>query len=253
MLLNRLKQRIAATTLLSAALTMAWRSHGRTNNELVTALRPDALGNGVYHSERVRDVMLAVDRADFCHSNPYLDAPQTIGYNATISAPHMHASALELLLPKLTNGSHVLDIGSGSGYLTTCMAHLVGSEGVVVGIEHIPQLVNLSIANIRKNHSEMMDDGRLKIIEGDGRLGYPAAAPYNAIHVGAAAESLPQNLVDQLAVGGRMILPVNMNDTRNGQRYVQVDKISDSEIQTKDLMGVIYVPLTSVEHQIGRR
>uniref|UniRef100_A0A1I7YKS1 Protein-L-isoaspartate O-methyltransferase n=1 Tax=Steinernema glaseri TaxID=37863 RepID=A0A1I7YKS1_9BILA len=248
-MLNRLKQRFAATTLVSAALTMAWRSHGRTNNELVTSLRR----NGVYHSERVAEVMLAVDRADFCGSNPYLDSPQSIGYNATISAPHMHASALELLLPKLVNGSHVLDVGSGSGYLTTCMAHLVGQNGVVVGIEHIPQLVNLSLVNIRKNHSQLLDSGRLKIIEGDGRLGYPADSPYEVIHVGAAADSLPQTLVDQLAVGGRMILPLNANDVRNGQRYVQVDKVSDTEIQTKDLMGVIYVPLTSVEHQIGRR
>ncbi|TKR87397.1 hypothetical protein L596_011799 [Steinernema carpocapsae] len=249
MLWNQVKQQIAATTLISAALSMAWRSHGRSNSELVAALQR----NGVFQGERVHDAMLAVDRADFCPTNPYLDAPQTIGYNATISAPHMHAAALELLLPKLNNGSHVLDIGSGSGYLTTCLAKMVGHDGVVVGIEHIPQLVNLSIANVQKNHSELLDGGQLKIIEGDGRLGYPSEAPYQAIHVGAAAESVPQKLIDQLAIGGRMILPVNANGSRNGQRYVQVDKISDSEVQTKDLMGVIYVPLTSVEHQIGRR
>ena len=66
----------------------------------------------------VRDTMLKIDRGDFCSYHPYVDSPQPIQYNATISAPHMHAYALELLKDKLQGAKRCLDVGSGSGYLT---------------------------------------------------------------------------------------------------------------------------------------
>lgn len=73
--------------------------------------------------------MLAVDRGNYSKSNPYMDAPQGIGFGVTISAPHMHAHALELLKDQLTEGERALDVGSGSGYLTACMALMVGETG----------------------------------------------------------------------------------------------------------------------------
>lgn len=73
--------------------------------------------------------MLSVDRAKYCKNNPYMDAPQGIGYNVTISAPHMHAHVLELLKDHLNDGERALDVGSGSGYLTACMAIMVGETG----------------------------------------------------------------------------------------------------------------------------
>lgn len=73
--------------------------------------------------------MLAVDRGNYSKNNPYMDAPQGIGYGVTISAPHMHAHALELLKDQLTEGERALDVGSGSGYLTACMALMVGETG----------------------------------------------------------------------------------------------------------------------------
>ena len=71
----------------------------------------------IIKNEKVYNSMLKVDRKDFITKNPYEDLPQTINYNATISAPHMHAYALEYLSDYLTPNSHILDIGSGSGYL----------------------------------------------------------------------------------------------------------------------------------------
>ena len=71
----------------------------------------------VITNPKVYDSMLQVDRADFINSSPYVDHPQYIDYNATISAPHMHAYALEYLSDYLKPGNHVLDVGSGSGYL----------------------------------------------------------------------------------------------------------------------------------------
>lgn len=73
--------------------------------------------------------MLAVDRCHYTKNNAYMDAPQSIGYSVTISAPHMHAHALELLKNQLVNGTRALDVGSGSGYLTACMAIMMGEKG----------------------------------------------------------------------------------------------------------------------------
>lgn len=73
--------------------------------------------------------MLAVDRSNYSKNNPYMDSPQSIGFGVTISAPHMHAHALELLKNQLANGTKALDVGSGSGYLTACMAKVMGTKG----------------------------------------------------------------------------------------------------------------------------
>ncbi|VDK88796.1 unnamed protein product [Onchocerca ochengi] len=112
--------------------------------------------------------MLSVNRANFCPRNSYQDFPQQIGYNATISAPHMHALALELLKDHLREGSKALDIGSGSGYLTKRPSDWH---------DHIKELVDLSISNINKHHSDLLMDGRLTMVTGDGRSGYKADAP----------------------------------------------------------------------------
>ena len=135
--------------------------------------------------------MLQVDRGNFVDHNSYTDAPQGIGYSVTISAPHMvyknsiilcifavkivfqHAHALEILSDHLSEGKRALDVGSGSGYLTACMAIMVGASGKAVGIDHIPELVNKSMDNIRKDHklANLMLSGQLSLVTGDGRKG----------------------------------------------------------------------------------
>ena len=85
---------------------MAWRSDGSSNDELVDNLKR----NGNFSSERIAQVMKKLDRAHYCHQEPYQDSPQSIGYSVTISAPHMHASALELLQSKLQPGTQSLEI-----------------------------------------------------------------------------------------------------------------------------------------------
>ncbi|CAJ0933022.1 unnamed protein product [Ranitomeya imitator] len=81
--------------------------------------------NGVIRSQRVYEVLRTMDRAHYIRNFPYMDSPQSIGYKATISAPHMHAHALELLEDKLQEGAKALDVGSGSGYLTACFARMI--------------------------------------------------------------------------------------------------------------------------------
>ena len=82
-------------------------------------------------------------------------------------------------------------MGSGSGYLTVCFAQMVGTSGKVVGIDHIKELVEWSESNVKKNNKDLLND-RIKLVVGDGRQGYAQNGPYHAIHVGAAAPTLPQ-------------------------------------------------------------
>uniref|UniRef100_A0A8C4WZI6 protein-L-isoaspartate(D-aspartate) O-methyltransferase n=1 Tax=Eptatretus burgeri TaxID=7764 RepID=A0A8C4WZI6_EPTBU len=95
----------------------------------------------------VYQVMLATDRVHYTKYHVYEDLPQPIGYFATISAPHMHAHALELLKEHLQEGASALDVGCGSGYLSACFARMVGKRGMVIGIDHIFQLVDDAICN----------------------------------------------------------------------------------------------------------
>nr|ACL14903.1 L-isoaspartyl methyltransferase 2 TIS II alpha-psi [Arabidopsis thaliana] len=205
---------------------------------------------GVISSKRVAQVMEALDRGLFVPvgSSAYVDTPVPIGYNATISAPHMHATCLQLLEDKLHPGMRALDVGSGTGYLTGCFALMVGAEGRVVGVDHIPELVDMSIKNIEKSvAASFLKKGSLSLHVGDGRKGWQEFAPYDAIHVGAAASEIPQPLLDQLKPGGRMVIPLGTYF----QELKVIDKNEDGSIKVHTETSVRYVPLTSRVEQLG--
>lgn len=219
---------------------------------------------GLIQSSRVLEAMNQVDRAKYVLqkylSEAYQDRPQPIGHGATISAPHMHASALENLLPFLNPGARVLDVGSGSGYILACMYHLVSGSmainassnqqtGLAVGIEHIPDLAKESIENLKNDGlDEPLAKGMIKVVAGDGRDPSPElGGVWDAIHVGAAAPTMPTTLVSQLASPGRMFIPVGTAS----QAVFQVDKDEKGEVTIKELYNVRYVPLTSREAQLS--
>ncbi|NP_001131659.1 Protein-L-isoaspartate O-methyltransferase [Zea mays] len=203
---------------------------------------------GAVRTDKVKEVMETIDRALFVpEGTPYIDSPMPIGFNATISAPHMHATCLELLKDHLQPGMHALDVGSGSGYLTACFAMMVGPEGRAVGIEHVPEIVASSVENVQRSAAApLLRDGSLSFHVTDGRLGFPDAAPYDAIHVGAAAPEIPQPLLDQLKPGGRMVIPVGTYS----QDLQVVDKNTDGSFSVRSDAAVRYVPLTSRAAQL---
>ncbi|XP_040579260.1 protein-L-isoaspartate(D-aspartate) O-methyltransferase [Lepeophtheirus salmonis] len=227
--------------------TMSWTCSGKTNLDMVEKLK----SSSIIKSEKVYNVMKQVDRGNYIASSPYMDSPQSIGYGATISAPHMHAFALEYLESNLKEGMKVLDVGSGSGYLTSCLALMVGSSGKAIGIDHIDDLVEMGRKNIQKDQPELLSSERITLVVGDGRKGYAPGGPYNAINVGAAAVELHQELVDQLAPGGRLVLPIGPDG--DDQHMEQIDKKADGSIERQVLMGVRFVSLASKEKQLGGR
>jgi len=163
----------------------------------------------------------------------------------------MHAAACEALLSVLNPGFKVLDVGSGSGYLTHVLAELVKPGGTVVGLDHIPQLTQLARANMEKDQAgqellKMKDGcGGVLFVTGDGGKGWIGDGGkdgYDAIHVGAAAKDLHVELIDQLKNPGKMFIPVEDVD---GDQYIWlVSKDGEGIVNKTRLMGVRYVPLT---------
>ncbi|KAB8659336.1 hypothetical protein FH972_026225 [Carpinus fangiana] len=234
---------------------MAWQSSGASNTALIENLKR----NGLIVSERVKKAMirpptevhvpnyvrpLQVDRANYSPALPYEDSPQLIGHRATISAPHMHADACEKLLSFLVPGAKVLDIGSGSGYLTHVFAELIKPGGKVIGVDHLQPLVNLATTNMAKSEDgrDMLRSGAVQFVKADGRQGFDVSKPYDAIHVGAAASDHHQVLVAQLKAPGRLFMPV---EEAGGQYIYVTDKKADGSLERQKLYGVRYVPLTS--------
>jgi len=223
-------------------MDFSWLARGRSNDDLISQLKKYQ----IIDSPEVESAMAKTDRGLYSRDmdEAYVDAPHSIGYGATISAPHMHAKALEVLKDNLKPKSEgesvkVLDVGSGSGYLSACFARMLPKNGKVVGIDVIPELVNWAFENIKKDDPELLSSGKIDIRVGDGWEGDTKNAPFDAIHVGAAAETLPQKLVQQLKPGGRMVIPVGKHD----QWLLLVDKDKEGKVSQQKLFGVRYVPL----------
>lgn len=231
---------------------MAWACSALTNDGLVDNL----VKNSLVKIPRVEQVMRLVDRRAFLPSRTppeyaYADSPHPLPCAATISAPHMHAMALELLNEYLTPKASALDIGAGSGYFAACMAALVGPQGKVVAIEHAPTLSEFARKNLDRFAADVPEDRACPVVvrTGDGRLGDSEAAPFKAIHVGAAAPIVPHALVSQLAPDGAMVIPIG--EPHGSQRLAMVTKDKAGQVSERTICYVRYVPLCDLQQQMG--
>ena len=157
------------------------------------------------------------------------DGPLEIGHGQTNSQPRTVADMLRLL--DVRPGQRVLDVGAGSGWTTALLAHLVGPGGEVVGVEIVPELVEFGAANLAAT-----DQPWATLVEAEsGRFGLPGQGPFDRILVSAEADELPGELVDQLAVPGRLVVPV-------AGRMLVVDS-SDAGVQVERRGWYRFVPL----------
>jgi protein-L-isoaspartate(D-aspartate) O-methyltransferase len=160
----------------------------------------------------------------------YDDTPVPIGDAQTISAPSMVAIMCDLL--DIRNGDKVLEIGTGWGYHAAVMSILAGS-GTVYTVERIPDLAEKAISLFKK-----LGLNNLEVFISDGSEGLPEFAPYDRISVAASAPEIPQPLIEQLADGGRMVIPVG----QYFQALYLVEK-KDGKVDLSHKGGVAFVPL----------
>jgi protein-L-isoaspartate(D-aspartate) O-methyltransferase len=183
---------------------------------------------------RVLEVMGTVPRHLFVDEamalRAYDDGPQPIGHGQYISQPYMVASMTQALALKPTD--KVLEIGSGCGYQTAVLSQLCQN---VYAIEILPPLLDRSLKTLSS-----LGVANVKMKLADGRQGWGEFAPFDAILVAAYSETLPRILFAQLAVGGRMIIPLGPED---GQRLVLISKDPDGGQRRRLLEGCRFVPL----------
>jgi protein-L-isoaspartate(D-aspartate) O-methyltransferase len=190
---------------------------------------------GRLKSKEIIEAMLKVKRELFVlpeyKNEAWLDTPLPIVSGATISAPHIYAIMLEAV--KLKPGEKVLEIGSGSGYGAALIKEIV-KKGKVITIEINPEVYEFAKNNLKKAGYK-----NIKVVLGDGSLGYEEEAPYDAIISTAAAPKIPKPWIDQLKEGGRLISPVI---TAFGQELIYLEK-KDNRIKTKNLGPVVFLEL----------
>jgi protein-L-isoaspartate(D-aspartate) O-methyltransferase len=185
-------------------------------------------------SARVLEAMAKVPRERFMPDDvrgfAYEDTPLYLGHGQTISAPSMVAIMCDVL--DVREGNRVLDVGTGWGYHAALLS-VLADQGTVYSMERIPELAE----DARKILKEL-GFNNVTVITGDGSEGLPEHAPYDRINVAAAAPQVPPALAEQLAEGGRLVVPVG----RYLQELILVEK-KNGKIQTSEKGGVAFVPL----------
>jgi protein-L-isoaspartate(D-aspartate) O-methyltransferase len=184
-------------------------------------------------SARVLDAMAAVPRHEFvpvaAQASAYSDEALPIGGGQTISQPFIVAAMSDAL--QLSGGERVLEIGGGCGYQAAVLS-LLAQDVVVVELRS-------SLAGESRERLARLGYGNVRVEEGDGSLGWPTGAPYDAILVSAAAPAIPPPLIEQLADGGRMVIPVGDSERQSMLRIVK----RSGGLAQESLLACRFVPL----------
>ena len=187
----------------------------------------------------ILSAFMAVPREEFVgfeqRCNAYGDYPLPIEAGQTISQPYIVAMMIEAA--EIGAGDKVLEVGAGSGYAAAVIGRIARE---VIGIERHSELAGLAAERMRR-----LGFGNVRIVEGDGTLGWPEEAPFDAILAAASGSHVPQALVDQLTPGGRIVMPIGSPDSV--QHLVKVTKQADGSVRQSDLGAVRFVPLVGEE------
>jgi protein-L-isoaspartate(D-aspartate) O-methyltransferase len=217
---------------------MDTRSGETGHDERAEMVRAQIAARGV-RDERILRAMAAVPRETFLPPEmaefAYRDSPLPIECGQTISQPYIVALMAEAL--ELVPGDRVLEIGTGSGYAAAVLSRVAGR---VFSIER-----HTALAEGARGRLARLGYDNVEILQGDGSLGWPQQAPYQAITVAAGAPSVPDALMEQLAPGGRLVLPVG--EGRETQRLLRLRKQNDGSFIREDLGSVRFVPLVGAQ------
>jgi len=187
----------------------------------------------------VLEAMRRVRREAFLPDNfaefAYQDTPLPIEAGQTISQPYVVALMIESVEPRA--GDRALEIGTGSGYAAVVLSEVVAE---VYTIERHEQLANLA-----RSRFAALGDRKIQVLHGDGTLGWPEHAPYDVIIVTAGGPQVPKALLEQLAIGGRLIIPVG--ERSRLQRLVRVTRTGEDHFEDEDLGEVQFVPLIGAQ------
>jgi len=202
-----------------------------TRDRLVQTLRRDGI-----RDERVLKAVTQVPRHKFVDealsSRAYENTALPIGQSQTISQPWIVARMTEAILDG-GQPEKVLEVGTGSGYQAAILSHLVPKVFTVERIEELLKLARRRFHNLRLNN--------IYVRYADGHLGWPSQAPFDGIMVTAVAQSVPMELLEQLRIGGVLVIPVE----RNGQQRLITARRNEDGFEETDLGGVVFVPLLS--------
>jgi len=191
-------------------------------------------GQGIENS-RVLDAMRTVPREKFVPDDmqdlAYRNAPLPIEEGQTISQPLIVALMAEAL--RLTGNEKVLEIGTGSGYAAAVLAELAADVYTVERFGRLAETAEQRLAGLGYHN--------VHVLHGDGTLGWPENAPYDAIVVAAGGPDVPATLTQQLVPGGRLVMPVG--NQKHLQTLIQVTRVDEDEFETANLGNVRFVPL----------
>lgn len=197
-------------------------------------IRDHLIGRGI-RDPAVLKAMREVPREEFIDAlmleNAYDDHPLPITEGQTISQPYIVAYMTEAL--ELNAADRVLEIGTGSGYAAAVLSRIVES---VHSVERLGGL-----AQVARQRLERLGYMNIVVHEADGTLGWPEHAPYNAIVVTAGAPKVPKPLLEQLEIGGRLVIPVGTS--LDVQMLIRVRRMSEHDFRSEELCGVRFVPL----------